>query len=164
MCSGRQVFTVIGGRPQAIGSAGQVTLRPIHYVSVGAIGAFSRQSIRSSAYPAAGEIRPLFPVAAWGDREISSGRTHTYPYGEDELKKSLSAVATIIIANGPAFAECDPNYDPCVPIASDVDCAGGSGNGPEYVYGPVTVIGDDVYGLDRDRDRNRLRVTRSRSF
>lgn len=24
---------------------------------------------------------------------------------------------------------CDPNYSGCVPIASDVDCAGGSGNG-----------------------------------
>jgi hypothetical protein len=39
-----------------------------------------------------------------------------------------------------------------VPIASDVDCAGGSGNGPAYVSGPVRVIGDDVYGLDSDKD------------
>lgn len=47
---------------------------------------------------------------------------------------------------------CDPNYSGCVPIASDVDCSGGSGNGPAYVQGPVTVIGDDIYGLDRDGD------------
>lgn len=48
---------------------------------------------------------------------------------------------------------CDPNYaGPCVPIASDVDCAGGSGNGPAYVRGPVTVVGSDIYGLDRDGD------------
>ncbi|MEI2653121.1 MAG: hypothetical protein V9G12_13410 [Microthrixaceae bacterium] len=47
---------------------------------------------------------------------------------------------------------CDPNYTPCVPIASDVDCAGGSGNGPAYVTGPITVIGGDPYGLDRDGD------------
>ncbi|MBM2618513.1 G5 domain-containing protein [Actinoplanes sp. LDG1-06] len=47
---------------------------------------------------------------------------------------------------------CDPNYSGCVPIASDVDCAGGSGNGPAYVDGPVTVIGDDIYDLDRDGD------------
>lgn len=48
---------------------------------------------------------------------------------------------------------CDPNYDwACVPIASDVDCAGGSGNGPAYVQGPVLVIGRDVYGLDRNGD------------
>lgn len=46
---------------------------------------------------------------------------------------------------------CDPNYSgACVPIASDVDCAGGSGNGPSYVKGPVYVIGRDIYQLDRD--------------
>lgn len=46
---------------------------------------------------------------------------------------------------------CDPNYTGCVPIASDVDCAGGSGNGPEYT-GRVNVIGRDIYDLDRDGD------------
>lgn len=45
---------------------------------------------------------------------------------------------------------CDPNYSGCVPIASDVDCAGGSGDGPAYVKGPVTVIGEDIYDLDRN--------------
>lgn len=50
-------------------------------------------------------------------------------------------------------SECDPNYSgACVPIASDVDCAGGSGNGPEYVAGPVYVAGTDIYELDRDGD------------
>jgi len=39
-----------------------------------------------------------------------------------------------------------------VPIDSDVDCAGGSGNGPSYVKGPVKVIGIDVYHLDADHD------------
>jgi hypothetical protein len=48
--------------------------------------------------------------------------------------------------------QCDPNYSGCVPIASDVDCAGGSGNGPAYVKGPVKVIGKDIYGLDKDGD------------
>ncbi|MEV0719507.1 G5 domain-containing protein [Asanoa sp. NPDC050611] len=49
--------------------------------------------------------------------------------------------------------KCDPNYSgACVPIASDVDCAGGSGNGPAYVRGPVQVIGSDIYDLDRDGD------------
>jgi hypothetical protein len=53
----------------------------------------------------------------------------------------------------PAASGCDPNYSgACVPIASDVDCAGGSGNGPAYVAGPVTVIGSDIYDLDRDGD------------
>lgn len=49
-------------------------------------------------------------------------------------------------------SQCDPNYSGCVPIASDVDCAGGKGNGPMYVKGPVKVIGKDIYGLDKDRN------------
>jgi resuscitation-promoting factor RpfB len=49
-----------------------------------------------------------------------------------------------------ASPECDPNYSGCVPVASDVDCAGGNGNGPAYVKGPVKVIGKDIYRLDRD--------------
>ena len=48
--------------------------------------------------------------------------------------------------------QCDPNYGGCVPIAYDVDCAGGSGDGPAYVSGPVQVIGSDIYDLDRDGD------------
>jgi hypothetical protein len=52
-------------------------------------------------------------------------------------------------APAPAQGNCDPNYSgACVPIASDVDCAGGSGNGPAYVQGPVRVVGSDIYGLD----------------
>lgn len=49
-------------------------------------------------------------------------------------------------------SNCDPNYSGCVPVASDVDCAGGSGNGPAYVRGPIYVIGVDIYDLDRDGD------------
>ena len=53
-------------------------------------------------------------------------------------------------------SNCDSNYSgACVPAGvSDVDCAGGSGNGPEYVDGPVYVVpgGNDIYQLDRDGD------------
>lgn len=49
--------------------------------------------------------------------------------------------------------ECHPSYAlVCVPVASDVDCASASGNGPAYVQGPVEVVGPDVYDLDRDGD------------
>ncbi|TFD70522.1 G5 domain-containing protein [Cryobacterium fucosi] len=52
-----------------------------------------------------------------------------------------------------AQSDCNSNYaDVCVPIASDVDCAGGSGNGPAYVDGPLRVVGTDEYDLDRDGD------------
>lgn len=57
------------------------------------------------------------------------------------------------LATQASAAPCDPNYTgACVPIASDVDCAGGSGNGPAYVRGPIKVVGKDIYGLDRDKD------------
>jgi hypothetical protein len=49
----------------------------------------------------------------------------------------------------PPPSGCDPNYSSCVPIAKDVDCEGGSGDGPAYVKGPVRVIGKDIYGLDK---------------
>lgn len=48
-----------------------------------------------------------------------------------------------------APAGCHASYDPCVPVTSDVDCEGGSGNGPSY-SGRVRVIGPDEYDLDRD--------------
>jgi resuscitation-promoting factor RpfB len=47
---------------------------------------------------------------------------------------------------------CTPGYSPCLPIASDYDCAGGSGNGPKYVSGTVRVTGSDPYGLDANHD------------
>jgi hypothetical protein len=65
----------------------------------------------------------------------------------------LALIPLLATVASPASSQgCDPNYTPCVPVASDVDCAGGSGNGPAYVEGPVQVIGTDIYGLDRDND------------
>jgi micrococcal nuclease len=56
----------------------------------------------------------------------------------------------------PAGGGCHPSYSgACVPTGfSDVDCAGGSGNGPGYVSGKrFQVVGPDVYGLDgNDKD------------
>ncbi|TDC24631.1 hypothetical protein E1261_25735 [Kribbella albertanoniae] len=65
-------------------------------------------------------------------------------------RSQVTAVGTKV--EDDAESGCDPNYSGCVPIASDVDCAGGSGNGPEYADGPVTVTGSDIYGLDSDDD------------
>lgn len=93
-------------------------------------------------------------------------RTLTYQVtltdGRQTAKKLITSVVTrrpvtkvVAIGTKPASSSggCDPNYSgACVPIASDVDCAGGSGNGPAYVSGPVNVIGSDIYDLDRDGD------------
>ncbi len=54
----------------------------------------------------------------------------------------------------PPASNCDSNYDGhCLdPNVYDYDCAGGSGDGPKYVYGTVRVVGSDHYGPDRDGD------------
>lgn len=91
--------------------------------------------------------------------------------GQEVSRELLSDVVTTqpvtqVIANGtyvappppaPAPAQpagnCDSNYaDACVPVDSDVDCAGGSGNGPSYFSGIARVVGSDIYDLDRDGD------------
>jgi uncharacterized protein YabE (DUF348 family) len=75
--------------------------------------------------------------------------------GKRLLRKVLTRapVSRVIVLGTRAASRCDPNYSgACVPIASDVDCAGGSGNGPAYVRGPVRVVGTDIYDLDRDGD------------
>ncbi|MGQ0566141.1 MAG: hypothetical protein ACT4OK_13880 [Gemmobacter sp.] len=65
----------------------------------------------------------------------------------------LIAVLLSAAASAGQAQTCDPNYEgACVPVASDVDCASGSGNGPAYVDGPVYVVGTDIYDLDRNND------------
>jgi hypothetical protein len=50
---------------------------------------------------------------------------------------------------------CSSEYEgACVPAGvEDVDCGGGSGNGPYYVYEKnFRSVGSDPYGLDADKD------------
>lgn len=115
---------------------------------------------------AAGTQQVVTPGQA-GTRTVVYNVTYTdgVETGRELLTDTVTvAPTTQVVANGtyvapvplvaapPADGGCDSNYDPCVPIASDVDCAGGSGNGPAYVSGPVYVIGSDIYELDRDGD------------
>lgn len=67
---------------------------------------------------------------------------------------------TLTVAKAPppvATVDCQ-GYSPCIPPGPDVDCAGGSGNGPRYEgqgdvpWGPFRVTGSDPYGLDGDND------------
>jgi hypothetical protein len=70
------------------------------------------------------------------------------------------ALVTIVVAHvvrpvtstPPQSTNCTPGYSPCLAPAYDYDCAGGSGDGPKYVYGTVRVTGSDPYGLDADGD------------
>jgi len=79
----------------------------------------------------------VLAVVAWGSGEDTS------------TSHSVKGAVAEEEASG-----CDPNYaGACLdPYASDYDCAGGSGNGPDYT-GTVTVVGEDHYGLDADGDR-----------
>ena len=77
--------------------------------------------------------------------------------GTPILKPSPSPTAQNIQAsptNQPVNSNCEPAYpDVCIPKGSaDYDCAGGSGNGPNYIKGPITVLSPDPYDLDRDHD------------
>jgi resuscitation-promoting factor RpfB len=72
---------------------------------------------------------------------------------ETITKQPVTQVVAVGTKQQPPTQQCHSSYKGnCVPIASDVDCAGGSGDGPAYVQGPVTVVGPDVYDLDRDGD------------
>ena len=67
---------------------------------------------------------------------------------------ALAGVAAVPTEASSAVTKrkCDPNYrGACLrPNVSDYDCAGG--DGPYYVQGPISVVGDDHYALDRDGD------------
>jgi micrococcal nuclease len=54
----------------------------------------------------------------------------------------------------PTQSPCHPSYEGvCLKVGiGDYDCAGGSGNGPNYVEGPFRVVGYDEFELDRDGD------------
>lgn len=95
-------------------------------------------------------------------RGVPGVRTLTYEVtftdGVQTAKKLVRSVVTtepvtqVVAVGTKPSPRCDPNYrGACVPIASDVDCSG-SGDGPEYVDGPVRIIGNDIYDLDPDGD------------
>ena len=119
--------------------------------------AFATKSVKSSSLAKgltkvkvkgqAGVVRITYRVTLVGGVEKS--RTLV---GRQVIKKPVTGVL-LVGTKASKSSKCDPNYSgACVPIASDVDCASGSGNGPAYVSGPVRVIGTDIYDLDRDGD------------
>jgi hypothetical protein len=84
-------------------------------------------------------------------------------------KANLGGYLTFTIAKAPPPAPTTPpppattppppsNCDPAYPGVclhdgiGDYDCAGGSGNGPNYVQGPIRVLPPDPFGLDADGD------------
>src|SRR3989344_4855863 len=68
--------------------------------------------------------------------------------------KNPSPTPAIQSSQSTTNSGCDPSYpDVCIPPgAADYDCAGGSGNGPNYINGPIRVLPPDPHDLDRDGD------------
>lgn len=80
-------------------------------------------------------------------RELKSDAVTTEPVAQ------VTKIGVYDAPPPPPTSDCDSNYaGACVPIASDVDCAWGSGNGPAYFDGVARVVGTDVYDLDGDGD------------
>ncbi|NLE80548.1 MAG: hypothetical protein GX610_13360 [Rhodococcus sp.] len=91
-------------------------------------------------------------LAAGACAAVAALSAFTAPAGADPLTDFLCNSGSVQMCPPPPPAQnCHSSYDPCVPIASDVDCEGGNGNGPVYT-GPVRVTGPDEYGLDRNND------------
>ena len=67
---------------------------------------------------------------------------------------SALALAVSLVPAAEGKRRCHSSYKgACLKVdAGDYDCLGGSGNGPNYVRGPVRVVGPDTFRLDADRD------------
>lgn len=65
-------------------------------------------------------------------------------------------LVTLVIAASFALAGCSSTGSAdgsgTFSKSGDYDCAGGSGDGPNYIDGPVQITGGDRYGLDADGD------------
>jgi hypothetical protein len=65
---------------------------------------------------------------------------------------------TLVVAKPQPPPPAPNDYSPPIPPGPDVDCAGGTGDGPRYEgqgdvpFGPFQVIGTDIYGLDGNGD------------
>jgi micrococcal nuclease len=96
---------------------------------------------------AVGEARDA-DLGLWGACQSSAAAALPEP---TPAPPATVAVAPVVGESG----DCHPSYaGACVPTGfSDVDCAGGNGNGPGYVSTKnFQVVGPDVYGLDGDGD------------
>jgi hypothetical protein len=120
---------------------------------------------RTVRTPGVAGAKTVFYLVTLSDG-VETGRT----IQREEVTRQPVAEVTVVGTKQPAAAKpspssttsaapkaqssgCDPNYaGACVPIASDVDCSSGKGDGPAYVVGPVRVIGRDIYRLDADGD------------
>ena len=167
--SSTPVSAIAGSVPSAVRSLtatpgqAQITLRWVAPATNGGLPITS-YTISYQAGGSTWKSINVTPRSTYTFSGLSRGGTYSFRVAANNTK-GRSAVTPIVTAKTfttpppppPPARRCDPNYSGCVPIASDVDCAGGSGNGPAYVQGPVYVIGYDIYGPRLRQRRRRLR-------
>jgi resuscitation-promoting factor RpfB len=148
---------------QGLGSGKQVAWRskvplviavPLPHVPVvsGQSGTAAAAALRNAGF----RVRTVHKTVTSGTEGVVLSET---PAAGQSVRPG--ALVTIVVAHvvrplvsAPAptqSSSCTPGYSPCLPPASDYDCAGGSGDGPKYT-GFVRVTGSDPYDLDSDGD------------
>jgi len=111
------------------------------------------QTVQSTPTPAA-QQRTVVPAANTNIPKVTTNDTPSSvknpPINIPDVAPKPSSVPTP--TPKPAASSCHPGYSGCLKQnAGDYDCAGGSGNGPNYT-GKVRVYGSDPFGLDGDND------------
>jgi hypothetical protein len=145
--------STLGGKAKALLTAA--------FLGVFVIGAFSSSS--SSQGPSTPDTPPvqaaLAPAIVAPPTQQPAIRTSPPQVAPTVVQKTPKPKATTkkpppVIKTTKPPSNCDPNYSGyCLTDGiGDWDCAGGSGNGPNYVPVRVRVIGVDVFGLDADND------------
>jgi Lamin Tail Domain/Glucodextranase, domain B len=92
------------------------------------------------------------------DVRLDPGENHIRVWAEKPGAEPVIAAVGVIRKKveppPPPPPPCDPNYEgACLdPNATDYDCAGGEGDGPEYVEGPITIVGEDRFDLGANED------------
>ncbi|CAN5359260.1 hypothetical protein BH09PAT4_BH09PAT4_04610 [soil metagenome] len=94
---------------------------------------------------------PVASTHAVAQAAASKKATHKASHTVNKSKAKAKS-KTIAKPKARTAAKCDTNYSGCVPVASDVDCKPGTGNGPAYISSVVRVLKKDIYRLDADHD------------
>lgn len=108
-----------------------------------------QSAARTALRTARGELASAQSRLAAAEDEISRVTRQIEVSERQEAHRLQTEERKAIEAEERAQA-CDSSYEgECLKDGiGDYDCAGGSGNGPNYVYSEVRVVGPDVFGLD----------------
>ncbi len=107
---------------------------------------------------------PLVPAAPSGPAPTAVAvATVPLPTQPPASTATQQPASTAVQATQPAQANCHPSYQGgtdkdsggCIRSGiGDYDCWPGTGDGPNYAIGPVTVLGTDSFGLDTNDPDN----------